>query len=373
MLSIKEKKDVVSEKILELNQKYGTPFYLYERNKIKEQCQSFRYITYPYKDIHFATMANPHPELLSIVREQGIKVFVNSIEHLKLAFVKNYRSEDIIFTASAMDRATMHQLYKLQIFVNLDSLGQIRLWNEVTGKAPYGIRCNIGDTVKPKKSHAGYFIGKESRLGLLPEEIKQLKGCQEVTGLHLYVGTDIMDTEYFLNCYKELTHYIDFFPCLQYLDFGGGFGLTSTDTEERFNLREYGEKLTELMQKLSYKYKRNFKLILEPGRVIGGAAGHFICTVNDVKLRNSEQLIGVNASSNQFPRPLFYPDTATHPVQLLKPPEKEPRLLLSSVYGCSTYSRDFLMRKHYLPEVRVGDLLIFDHAGSYCASLYTEF
>jgi diaminopimelate decarboxylase len=127
------------------------------------------------------------------------------------------------------------------------------------------------------------------------------------------------------------------------------------------------------MEKLTQKFKKNFKLILEPGRIIGGAAGHFICTANDIKFRNGEQLIGVNASSAQFPCPLFYPESAVHPLRLFKAADDPAKLLLTSVYGCSTYSRDFLARKCYLPAAHLGDLLIFGQAGSYCASLYTEF
>jgi diaminopimelate decarboxylase len=99
-----------------------------------------------------------------------------------------------------------------------------------------------------------------------------------------------------------------------------------------------------------------------------------VCRVVDVKESGSHQLIGVNASSAQFPRPLLYGETAVHPVMVLN--NKSPKSLdkiESSVYGCSTYSRDFLASRVMLPQISEGDTLVFGDAGAYCASLYTRF
>jgi diaminopimelate decarboxylase len=43
------------------------------------------------------------------------------------------------------------------------------------------------------------------------------------------------------------------------------------------------------------------------------------------------------------------------------------------VFGCSTYSRDFLSHGTALPAARPGDLVVFGQAGAYCASLHTSF
>jgi diaminopimelate decarboxylase len=62
---------------------------------------------------------------------------------------------------------------------------------------------------------------------------------------------------------------------------------------------------------------RRLELILEPGRVVGAECAVFVCRVTDVKRRGERQLVGVDASSAQFPRPLLYPDSARHPHTLL--------------------------------------------------------
>ncbi|MDX2431548.1 MAG: hypothetical protein QNK35_11470, partial [Bacteroides sp.] len=47
--------------------------------------------------------------------------------------------------------------------------------------------------------------------------------------------------------------------------------------------------------------------------------------------------------------------------------------MASSIFGCSTYSRDFLARDSVLPQVSEGDTIILGHAGSYCAAAHTDF
>jgi diaminopimelate decarboxylase len=227
--------------------------------------------------------------------------------------------------------------------------------------------------IEPRPTRAGYFLGQESRLGLTVAEIEGLARSRQIAGLHLYVGTDLVDLLYFEECYEALVCLARRFPGLWFVDFGGGFGLPR-DEVEAFPFRRYRGYVAALMERLSRDLGRSIRLLLEPGRIIGGEAGHFACRVTDVKWRNGTQLVGVNGSSAQFPRPLFYPGDAHHPVTVILADGRRPTPPIpSAVYGCSTYSRDFLARDAALPGVAVGDLVVFGHAGSYCASAHTSF
>ena len=349
-------------------------FYVYETEKIRQNCRRFQAIPYFNKAIHFASMANINLQFLNIVRNEGISIFVNSPNHLRVALEAGFSGNEIVMTASALSAESMQLVKKHGIQVNLDSPNQLQLWNELFPNQPVGIRCNIGDKVKPYSNHAGSFIGSESRLGFTPEELAQINNKSKIAGLHLYVGTDIFDVEYFISCYNQLIELSGNFPNIDYLNFGGGFGI-SEDGKEQFDIDTYGKQVNQLMQKASELHNKNLKLILEPGRIIGGEAGHFICTVTDVKERPTQYLVGVNASTVQFTRPLLYPELANHPVTILRHGriiEAEEKII-TTIYGCSTYSRDLFSKKIKLPEIEIGDTLIFGIAGSYCASSYTSF
>ncbi len=273
-----------------------------------------------------------------------------------------------------MDDVTMEYVNRIGAQVNLDSPSQLKRWKELFPGKNVGIRCNIGEMTHSRISHAGFFIGKQSRLSFNIKEIKDLKGDTFIIGLHLYVGTDIFDIDYLINCYMKLIGLAGYFPNIQYLNLGGGFGVDN-ENETSFNMEEYKVKVSELMASISSDLHRPIKMILEPGRIIGCNAGFFVCRVTDVKKRSNNFFVGVNASSVQFPRPLLYPDLPNHPVILLRNGQivENDLKYRTSVFGCSTYSRDFLCRNADLPLCEIGDILVFGNAGSYSASSYLEF
>jgi diaminopimelate decarboxylase len=320
-------------------------------------------------------MANCNPEFLQIIKDHGLNVFVNSSLHLdevKNAGFSNYK---IIFTASSVSRKMLQRIHDENIHVNLDSLSQLNYWFENFPGKPAGIRCNIENKyVNPKTSRAGTFIGENSRLGLSLEEIKSIKKKELINGLHIYIGTDITDIDYFLSYYKILIEISQDFPDIEYLDFGGGFGIDNSE-KQSFNFDTYGKSVSELMTDFSERRKKPIKLILEPGRIIGGQSGYFICKTTDVKFRNEIQFIGVNACSTQFPRPLLYPEESFHPVWLLDKNGmvKDENKIMTKINGCSTYSRDYLAHNVMLPKAEIGDFIVLGNAGAYCASMYTTF
>lgn len=360
--------------IQELSSKKNDPFYIYDKNIIKSHCKMFMNIPYENKSIHFASMANDNPEFLKIIKDEGLSIFVNSLIHLNIAKKVGFDGNRIVFTSSGMDKGRMRDVKESGAQLNLDSPNQLKLWNSLYPNVKVGIRCNIGDDVNPLATRAGYFIGKESRLGFTVDEIYEQKNNPNIQGLHMYVGTDIMDINYFMNCYQRLTEFAELFPNLEYLNFGGGFGVDE-DGEKTFHMDEYKIKVSELMTKVSTKLNKSIKMILEPGRIIGGSAGYFICKVTDIKDRGDRIYVGVNASSVQFPRPLMYPNEARHPVMIIRDGEQviSKNLHRTFIYGCSTYSRDFLSRDEMCPSFQIGDIVAFGNAGSYSSSSFSNF
>jgi diaminopimelate decarboxylase len=350
------------------------PYYIYEEQTIKDHCKIFQNLIYKNKAIHFATMANINPTFLQIVKNEKVNIFVNSVLHLNIALNVGFKGQDIIFTSSAMTKKTMKYAEEFNVQLNLDSPNQLNQWLTLFPDKAVGIRCNIGDKVKPYSNHAGTFIGKESRLGFTREEISQIGDKSKIKGLHLYAGTDIFDIDYLINCYKELIAIANDFSELEYLNFGGGFGV-SENGEKQFNFSEFNSRVSELMNQVSIQKNKSIKLILEPGRIIGGEAGYFVCTVTDVKPRGDKHFVGVNASTVQFSRPLLYADTAKHPVCIIREGLQivSEKKNTTTIYGCSTYSRDIFSNNIALPELKIGDIIVFANAGSYSASSHMHF
>lgn len=360
--------------ISENNRKEFEPYYLFDSDEIKKYCRTFQNISYKNKSIHFATMANINSDFLRLIKKENTNVFVNSMGHLKQVMEVGYKGHEIIFTSSAMTEKTMKTIKINGIRTYLDSPMQLRRWSKLNPDTPVGIRCNIGDSIKPYSNHAGAFIGKKSRLGFSIEEINQISDKSKITSIHIYVGTDITDITYFMNCYSALIKIAKNFPNLNSLNFGGGFGVLENG-EKAFDIDEYNSQLNKLMEEASKCLDRDLNIILEPGRIIGANSGYFVCNISDIKKKDDSILIGVNASIAQFPRPLMYPGIALHPVQVVRDGKvlsgKEQHV--SIIYGNSTYSRDIFRKDIYLPEIETGDILVFGNAGAYSSSSYSEF
>lgn len=350
------------------------PYYVYDSQVIRDHCRMFQNINYSNKSIHFASMANINLQFLNIVKEEKINVFVNSILHMQIAQEAGYCKQEIIFTSSALSEKSMRFARNAEVQLNVDSPNQLKLWMKLFPDKPIGIRCNIGDTVNPPESHAGFFIGSESRLGFSLEEIAQIADKSIINGLHVYVGTDIFDIDYFINCYAALANIAVDFPKLEYLNFGGGFGV-SENGGEQFDISGFNSRVSSLMSAVSQRRGSSLRLILEPGRIIGGESGFFVCNVTDVKKREDKRLVGINASTVQFSRPLLYPDIANHPVMIIRDGLQviSDDLFTTSIYGCSTYSRDLFSKNAALPELEIGDIVVFGNAGSYSASSHSNF
>lgn len=364
----------IIEHIIKNQTEDAEPLYIYDIQAIRKKCDDFNSIPYQNKSIHFATMANINPEFLAIVNEGNLNVFVNSLKHLESVKEAGFKGSEIVFTSSAMSEKVMKSVYAEKVQVNLDSVKQLELWQKLFSDQAVGIRCNIGELVNPYSTRAGFFLGKESRLGLNIDEIKGIENKHIIKGLHLYVGTDIFDTDYFIGCYRALTDLSVDFPNLEYLNFGGGFGV-SEQGDEFFDIKTYGEKVSALMEEVSLKRGKSIQLILEPGRIIGGEAGYFVCQLTDVKERENQMFVGVNASTAQFTRPLIYPESASHPVRIIRNGSllESDNQVNTTIYGCSTYSSDIFCKDKKLPMLFIGDLVIFANSGSYCASSHCEF
>lgn len=353
---------------------YDNPFYIYDTDIIREKCRLFHSLPYENKSVHFATMSNSNPDFLKIIRQQNIKVFVNSLIHLNIAKKAGFEGNDIVFTASSLDKKTIEIIHDEKAIINLDSINQLNIWKKLYPGTKTGLRCNLMSSEYPvKNTRAGQFTGNKSRLGITSEELMTIKNKRIISGLHIYPGTDIYKVEYFIRLYKTLTETAISYPELEYLDLGGGFGLNEKIS---FNFKKFGNKVLEIITDYNNKTNKNIRLIFEPGRIISSESGYFICRVTDIKYRDNMQYIGVNASSVQFPRPLFYPGKTNHPVILLNEKGKvksDKDLIKSKIMGCSTYSKDFLSHLSVLPPAKIGDTVIFSHSGAYCASSYTEF
>jgi diaminopimelate decarboxylase len=141
---------------------------------------------------------------------------------------------------------------------------------------------------------------------------------------------------------------------IQYLDMGGGLGITYAD-ETPPSLSEYAGAITQQFQGLE------LELILEPGRVLVGNAGILVTKVLYRKSGEVKNFVIVDAGMNDLLRPSLY--NAFHAIEPVV--NSKENLIVADVVGPICESSDFLAVDRSICDVESGDLLAVMSAGAY--------
>ena len=350
-----------NETLMALADQLGTPSYVYDLAEIDRKVAEFRQaIAVPTLVILFATMANPTIEILRHLASIGVGACVNSLSHLRLAIAAGIPPANIQFTASGLSTDQMDALIDLKVGVNLDSLGQLRLWIDRGGRCA-GLRINAGSLVdKP-----GDRLGLDVHELMDALDLARLAGCR-IEGAHVYVGTNFQGPDAMFPTLRAFFQIATSIPDLTYVNVGGGIGVDYRRSGSGFDLGAYGAELKQLHKSLG----RDLTLFFEPGRAMAASCGVFLSKVTDIKRLGGRTFVAVDGSVAQFPRPFHQPDSP-HSVRPLSATTTEQMEMV--VVGRTTFSRDILAECSLPTSVKVGTILAFEDAGAYCSSMASRF
>jgi diaminopimelate decarboxylase len=140
---------------------------------------------------------------------------------------------------------------------------------------------------------------------------------------------------------------------VEYLDFGGGLGVTYTE-EKPPAAGELAAVMNELIG------DRPYKVIFEPGRSVVAQAGVLLAGVTLTK-GSYKRFIVTDAAMNDYIRPSLY--GARHSIKPVTQRAGEP--IKADLVGPICESGDFLAKELSIVEPEAGDLLALFGAGAY--------
>ncbi len=365
--------------ILNIIQKVETPFYLYSYEKIianfREIKDSFAFLS-PL--ICYSLKANDSLTLCRILSEQGAGADIVSGGELYKALCAGFASHKIVFAGVGKGEKEIEEAIKEDIFMfNVESEGEWKLIDTIAERLDKEVRISIrvNPDVDPK-THRYITTGKkENKFGLdlsrAEELYKEIEKSRRVKpmGIHIHIGSQITTPYPYLQSLEKLLEFVKHLKeegiNLQYIDIGGGFGISYEDTKSALNIKELAKVIAPLIQKME------MKLILEPGRYIMGNAGVLVARVRYKKRMKSKTFIIVDAAMNDLIRPSLY--SAYHRIKKLKEPKENFPQEIVDVVGPICESGDFFAQERLLPRIKEGEYLCIMDAGAYGFSMSSSY
>ena len=350
----------------------GTPFYLYSKATLDRHFHAF---DSGFADIDhitcFAVKSCSNIAVLSLFASLGGGADIVSGGELYRALQAGMDPRKIIY--SGVGKTEEELRYGLEsgiLLFNVESEQELHRLNRVAEEmdvvAPISFRVN--PDVDPKthayistglaKNKFGIPIDEALEMYLQAGEMDHIK----IMGVSCHIGSQLTRISPFVESLRKVKAFVGRLAekeiFINYIDLGGGVGITYDD-EEPPHPQEYAKAIKEELGAL------RATLIFEPGRVIAGNAGIMVTEVQYTKTNRGgekeKNFVVVDAGMNDLTRPSLY--GAFHSIIPVR--EKEGDTQVVDIVGPICETGDFLAKDREFVQVEQGDLLAVLSAGAY--------
>jgi len=388
-LGINEKSHLVigGADCIELAEKFGTPLYVLDENRVRERYREFYSAfssLYPKISIKYACKANTSLAVLKILKEEGAGIDVLSNGEIFIALKAGMKGRDIIYTSVNRSAEEFEFALKKGIVINLDSISEAKVLKEAsekTGKTPK-ISFRVNPAVSPQ-THEKLATGlKESKFGVHEESAVEaykfaLENGFKVRGIHMHIGSQITSVKPYAEAVQKLLDLAgkikkELKIKLDFLDFGGGVGIAYREGQEFITAKELADAIVPIIKSKIEEHRLGEpELFFEPGRYIVGDAGILLARVNAVKRTPYKNFIGIDAGFNTLMRPAMY--SAYHEVFIANKMNQTQSGEVFDIAGNICESGDILAKDRALPKPDKGDVIAFLDAGAYGIAMASQY
>ncbi|MGV8169392.1 MAG: diaminopimelate decarboxylase [Candidatus Nanoarchaeia archaeon] len=352
--------------------KHPTPFHIYDEKGIrataKELNDAFRW-SKGFRN-YFAVKALPNPEILKILKEEGMGADCSSYAELVLAEKSGFKKEEIIFSSNNTSLEEYREAKKIGAYINVDDFSHLEVL-EALNIIPETIffRYNpgrefIGNSIIGKPREAKFGMTKEQIISSIL--IMKKRGTKRF-GLHAMIASNELDEEHFIKVARmlflfaqEIRHRTK--ETISIINLGGGIGIPYKPEEKEVNLKKIGEGIKkEYGSIIKAGNHPEIKLCMECGRAITGPHGFLISKVRNVSQKH-KSFAGLDANMSDLMRPAIY--GAYHHITVLGK-ENSRSTETYDVTGSLCENNDKFAVDRKLPVIERGDIMIIHDTGAH--------
>lgn len=374
-----------------LAEKYGTPLYLYDEDRIRQRCRTYIDAVNKYFEsarVLYASKAASFTRLYEIMREEGMGIDVVSIGEIYSArkagfdlsgayFHSNNKTDyDVDYAIDAgvgyfvVDNA--EELYAIDRIASERGISQKVLLRITPGIDPHTYAAVATGKVDSKFGSA-IETGQAIEITSLALSLSSVK----LVGFHCHVGSQVFDADVYLKAARVMLDFVkDICDRLGFLaeelDIGGGFGVRYVESQPEIDIDKSIMEVAAFMRAYARELGITLPTVLfEPGRSIVADAGLTLYTVGTVKrIPGYKSYVSVDGGMTDNPRYALYgsPYTILPVIESASEPETV------SVVGRCCESGDIIQENIPLPSsISRGDLLACLTTGAYHYSMSSNY
>jgi len=362
-----------------LLEQFGSPLYVYNENILRKRCREMANLV-PYANFkaNYSVKANSNLELLKIVRSEGLHADAMSPGEIFVLMKAGFKPEEIFYVSNNVSAGEMKFAIERGIITSIDSLSQLELYGRINPGGKVAVRFNPG--VGAGHHEKVITGGKKTKFGVnldLVDEVKRIlkKYNLKLAGINQHIGSLFMEGDPYIEGLKSILSVAEKFDDIEFLDFGGGFGIPyrKQERQPRLDLDTLGKKLGDIISSWVKKYEKEVIIKIEPGRYIVAECGVLLGTVYAVKKNYGDTYVGTDLGFNTLMRPVMY--DAHHEIEVYKngKPVSTEVLEKVNIVGNICESGDIIAKERLLPKIEEGDIIGVMDAGAYGYSMASNY
>ena len=361
-----------NELIKALAEEYPTPFYLYDEQAIRRNVRRFTnaFAGFPAFQEYFAVKTAPNPHLVKIFKEEGCGVDCSSMAELFIAEKVGFGGGDIFMSANDAPIEEYAKAKEMGAIINFDDISNIDYVEKNIG-LPQMLSCRYNPgPLRTGNSIIGNPI--EAKYGFTRDQIyegyKMLKDKGiEHFGIHTMVASNELNPEYFLETARMMFDLVAKLKVIvgvdiEVINLGGGLGIPYIPEDKAINYEELAADIMDIYQeKIVQRGLFPAKLAFESGRLMTGPYGYLVTTVLNKK-ETYKDYVGLDACMANLMRPALY--NAYHHITVIGK-ENERLTHKYDIVGSLCENNDKFAIDRYMPEIEIGDILVFHDVGAH--------
>jgi len=371
------------DQVRRLQTEFGTPLFVYDQASLERQAAVALGFPAPFGlTVRYAMKACPSAAVLRVLTGSGLHIDASSGWEVHRAIAAGVPAERILLTAQQAPEDLAH-LAEMGVRFNACSLAQLSAFGLACPGQEVSVRLNPGlGSGHSNRTNVG---GPSASFGIWHSHLERVLDTArehrlKITQLHTHIGSG-SDPEVWQRCAGLTLNLVRHLPEVTTVNLGGGYKVGRMATETSTDLQKAGEPIADEFRRFADEENRQLHLEIEPGTFFVANAGSVVASIIDVVDTGKEgySFIKIDTGMTEIVRPSMH--GAQHPITVVPRLAEERPSKEYVVVGHCCESGDVLtpepgnpegLLPRRLTEAHIGDLVVVDGSGAYCAAMSTK-